>query len=190
MATARTTTWTAATAFLAILALPGPGPAQQSGRILITDLPLVEQARIQQEKEARATEASELLEEARAAERAGEWKKAARTYRESGRLRTDGDRLSAEVFALAGRAYHFSGDPRRASAMWEEAASRSLIHGDVEGAARHFMYAAVAAKEAGARVRASELGWKAYHLTRSPVLSRAQREELRANLRVSPEQSG
>lgn len=175
-----------ALALLALLTVPSPASAQQTRRILITDLPLMEQTRIETEQKAAETKAGSLLEQARSAEREGDWRKAARLYQQSGELRTDGDRLAAEVYALAGRAYHFSDNEGRASAMWEEAGSRSLIHGDVAGAARSFMYAAVAAQEAGKRTRASELGWKAYHLTRSPLLNRAEKEELRQHLQVRP----
>lgn len=175
-----------ALALLSILTVARPASAQQTKDILITDLPMVEQIRIETEQRAADTEAATLLDQARSAERAGDWKKAARLYQQSGDLRTDGDQLAAQVFALAGRAYHFSDNEKRASAMWEEAGSRSLIHGDVAGAARNFMYAAVVAQEAGNRTRAVELGWKAYHLTRSPLLNRAEKDEIRGHLQLKP----
>lgn len=158
--------------------------AQQPARILITDLPLVEQTRIRAEMEAAATEAGELEAEARAADRAGDYRKAARLYEESGRLRTAGDVLGIEAYELAGRAHYFSERPGRASTAWEEAGNRGLILGDVYGAALNYMRAAVAAQEKGDRVRATELGWKAYHLTESPQLTSSQRTELRGHLRV------
>lgn len=173
------------TAVLVVVALAAAATgarAQQPERIVISELPMVEQARIRAETEATASEAAALLEEARAAERQGKWGRAARRYESSGELRTDADRLAAKVFELAGRAYYFGDKPARASAMWAEAASRALIYGDVSSAARNYMYAAVAAHDAGERTRAAELGWKAHHLTRSPALSRTEREALERHL--------
>lgn len=166
-----------------ILAAPDPAAAQQQ-RILITDLPMVEQARLRAEIADRRSEAGKLLQEARAEEEAGSWERAARLYEESARLRTDGDALGSTVFDLAGRAYYFGDRPGRASRMWEESGERAMIFGKVLEAAHAYMRAAVSAEEGGDRVRASQLGWKAYHLSLSPALTEAQRAELEGHLRV------
>lgn len=106
------------TALLVVVGVPATAAgarAQQPERIVISELPMVEQTRIRAETEARASEAGKLLEEARVAERQGEWGRAARRYQRSGELRTDGDRLAANVFGLAGRAYFSTtGRPGRA----------------------------------------------------------------------------
>lgn len=168
-----------------LLAGTAPAVAQDGERtVVISDLPLMEQTRIAAEIDARNTEASELLEEARAHEEEGEWGRAARRYERSGELRADGDGLAWQVYDMAGRAYYFSDSPGRASRMWEESAERALIFGNVLEAAHGYLRAAVAAQEAGKRVRTVELGWKAYHLSQSPALTRMQREELQAHLSV------
>lgn len=167
----------------AMLTLAAPAAAQEQ-RILITDLPLVEQARVRAEMGDRSSEAGKLLEEARTEEEAGRWDRAAGLYEESARLRTDGDALGSTVFDLAGRAYYFSDRPGRASRMWEESGERAMIFGKVMEAAHAYMRAAVSAQENGDRVRASQLGWKAYHLSRSPALTATQRAELQGHLRV------
>lgn len=166
-----------------------PAPAQDGERtVMLADLPLIEQTRIIEELDARNTESATLLEEARAHEEEGEWEKAARTYERSGELRAEGDGLAWKVFDLAGRAYYFSESPGRASRMWEESAERALAFGHVLEAAHGYLRAAVAAREAGKRVRTMELGWKAYHLSRSPALTPMQREQLRAHLTVDGEE--
>jgi hypothetical protein len=172
-------------ALLALLVLPALGTAQQTKKVLVADLPLVEQTRIELERAEREGDASDLLDEARAAERSGDWTRAARLYRKSADLRTGGDTLAGRVFALAGRAYYFGDEPKQSSVMYEEAGERSLIHGDVTAAARYFTLAAVAAQERGQNVRAVELGWKAHHLIRSPALSQSERDQLRPYLRIS-----
>lgn len=173
------------TALVLTMVSPVDGAAQQNRRIIITDLPLVEQTRIRAEAEAGMKKASELRSQARAADKAGNFRKAAQLYEESGRLRTAGEALGIEAFELAGRAYYFGDQPRRASRAWEEAANRGLVLGNVFGASLNYMRAAVAAQDAGNQTRAVELGWKAYHLTQSPQLSKSQRAELRQHLQVS-----
>lgn len=172
-------------AVLALALLPALGTAQQTKRVLVTDLPLFEQTRIELERAERETEASDLLEQARAAERDGDWSQAAGQYEESARLRTGADVLAGRVFGHAGRAYYFSDQPKRAREMYEEAAERSLIHGDVPTAARYFAIAAVAAQETGRHLRAVELGWKAHHLIQSPALNESERDQLEQFLRVA-----
>lgn len=104
---------------------------------------------IQAETETREGEAAELLRQARQAEQQGDWSEAAPLYEKSADLRADGDRLGGTSYALAGRAYFFNDEPGRASRMWEEAGNRALIVGDVIGAARSYLYAAVAVTSFG-----------------------------------------
>ena len=182
------TTWTVlATVLLVSLVWARPTAAQEEAgeKILITDLPIAEQVRLQTEAEARETESTELFRRARQAEQVGDWGEAANLYERSAELRVDGDLLGATGFALSGRAYFFDGSPGRASRAWEEAGNRALIVGDVVGAARNFMQAAVAAREKGRETRAVELGWKAYHLTRSEALTARERTMIRQHLEVT-----
>lgn len=172
------------TAAMGVFLIPAALQAQESRSILISDLPLAEQARIQAEIEAREGEAGDLLRDARTAEQAGDWGRAGRLYEESAGLRSDADHLGALSYERAGRAYFFSDQMGRASRMWEEAASRALIVGDVIGAARNYLHAAVAAQEKGKRSRAADLGWRAYRLTESEHLSSQERDLIRQHLEV------
>lgn len=169
-----------------LLAAPAAALAQDDGErpVLLSQLSLAERERIVAEAEARATEAAELMEEAREAEAEMEWRRAAGLYRRSGELRTDADVGAPKVYALAGRAFYFGDRPLRASRMWERSGDRALSFGDVAGAARGYLRAALAAQEAGEEMRANRLGWKAHRLSESPALTRAQREMLRMHLKV------
>lgn len=100
-------------------------------------------------------------------------------------MRTDGDRLGVTSYSLAARAYFYDGEIGRASRLWEEAGNRALIVGDVLGAARNYLHAAVAAHEKRDSVRSVELGWKAYRLTESDLLSSQERDLIRRHLQVS-----
>lgn len=176
-------------ALLAAAALPpAAGLAQEEGGaergMLIRDLPIVEQQRLNLEGWAREREASELFRRARRAERDGRWAEAAEAYEHSAELQARGERLGAVVYELAGRAHYFSDRPARASRMWEEAGHWGLLFGDVVGAARNFLKAAVAAEETSEHRRAVEVAWKAYRLSRSELLSPAQRQAIRCHLEV------
>lgn len=170
-------------AVAALVLLPVVGQAQER-HILISDLPLAEQVRIRAETEAREGEAGNLFGQARQAEKQGDWRKAARLYEESAGLRSEGPHLGAVSYDLAGRAYYYSGQLNRASRMFEEAGNRALIVGDVIGAARSYMHAAVVAQENGKRLRAADIGWKAYRLTESEHLSPQERDLIRQHLDV------
>lgn len=171
-----------------LLIAAAPAPAQSGQRtVVISDLPMMERTRIAEETVARNTESAELLEEARAHEERREWGDAARKYERSGALRSDGDGTAWKVYDLAGRSYYFSDRPGRASRMWEESAERALSFGHVLEAAHGYLRAAVAAQEAGKRVRTVELGWKAYRLSQSPALTRMQRDALQAHLNIGAE---
>lgn len=174
-------------AALTLLTLtPAVGAAQQ--RVVITDLPMAEQVRVRAETEARtaadAAEADRLLAEAEKADRSADFRKAAGLYERSGQLRMPSDARGTEALESAGRA-HFSADrPGRASRAWEKAAARTLIRGDVYRASENYMRAALAAQDAGDRLRAADLAWKAYHLSESPQLTEAERTRLRQHIRV------
>lgn len=86
---------------------------------------------------------------------------------------------------MTGRACFFSDKTGRASRISEEAAGRALIVGDVIGAARNYMYAAVAALEKAKTIRATELGWKAYRLSQSEFISDQERELIRSHIQLA-----
>lgn len=176
-----------AAALVLTILIPADSSAQQTRRVVISDLPIAEQAEIRTLAMASATEADELLRRAEAANETATYRQAADLFEQSGRLRMPGDRRGGQAFEKAGHA-HFSAErPARASRAWEEAGNRALILGDVFVASQNFMRASVAAQEAGDRVRTSDLGWKAYHLTESPQLSEEQKRQLREHIRVRSE---
>lgn len=168
-----------------IPARPAAAQEEAGAKILIGDLPIAEQVRLTEEAEARETESTDLFRRARQAEQAGDWGEAGSLYGRAAELRVDGDLMGATGYELSGRAHFFDGRPGRASRAWEEAGNRALILGDVIGAARNFMYAAVAAQEKGQETRAVELGWKAYHLTHSEALTSRERAMIRQHLEVT-----
>ena len=175
----------AAALFLA-LAIPTDADAQQTRRVVITDLPMAEQMEIRSQAERSGERADELLRKARAADRDGKYQRAAELFEESGQLRTPGSEQGVEAFRESGRAYYSADRPRRASRAWEEAANRGLVRGDVFAASEDFMRAAMAAQTAGDRVRTSDMAWRAFYLTESPQLSDAERTELRQFIEVTP----
>lgn len=175
-------------AALTVAAVPAAALAQQSHTetLLAGDLSPTERNALRAEAEERAYEAAEQLRQARLAEEAEDWRKAARLYERLAALLPEGERKAIEAYRRAGRAYYFSDDPARASRVMEKAADRALMHGDVYRAADSYLMAGLAAHERGHETRAVELGWKAYHLSRSEVLTEDQREELQARIRVRP----
>lgn len=159
--------------------VPADADAQQTRRVVITDLPMAEQTEIRSEAVRSGAEADELLEQARTADGNAEYRKAADRFERSGQLRVPGSEQGVEAFREAGRAYHSADRLKRASRAWEEAANRGLVRGDVFGASQDFMRAALASQKAGDRVRTSDMAWRAFYLTESPQLTDAQRAELR-----------
>ena len=176
-----------AVALTLTLLTPTDGAAQQTRRVVITDLPIAEQMQIRTEAETSRKEADEILQQAITANDERKFRRAAELFERSGRLRTPGDRHGIEAFEQAGTAYFNAEKPMRASRAWEEAGNRALIFGNVFAGSQNYMRAAVAAQESGDRVRTSDLAWKAYHLTESPQLTGDQKRELRSFIRMVSE---
>jgi peptidoglycan-associated lipoprotein len=176
-----------AAAFALTLLVPIDGTAQkqQTRRVILSDLPMAEQTRIATLAETTGEEADELLSRAVKADEATQHLKAGELFERSAQLRTPGDRRGVEGFEAAGTAYFNADKAKRASRAWEEAGNRALILGDVYAASENYMRAAVAAHEDGNRIRVSDMGWKAYYLTESPQLSKAQRTKLRRHITVT-----
>lgn len=164
---------------LLVLIAPTDADAQQTRRVVISDLPLAEQMQIRSQAEWTGEEADRLLQKARTADRDGDYRQAAELFERSAQLRTPSSKRGVDGFEEAGRAYFTAEQPMRASRAWEEAASRALIRGDVVSASRNFMRAAGGAQRAGHPVRTSDMAWRAYYLTESPHLSRDQQAKLR-----------
>lgn len=176
-----------AAALVLTLLTPADSDAQQTRRVVITDLPIAEQTEIRARTMASATEADELLRQAEAANGSRKYVETADLFERSAKLRPPGDERGGRAFEKAGHAYFSADKFLRASRAWEEAGNRALIVGDVVAASQNFMRASLAAQEAGKRVRTSELAWKAYYLTESPQLSKNQKRELREHIRVISE---
>lgn len=180
-----------ALALTLLLPVDGAAQHQQPHRVIITDLPISQQVEIHTLADVSLEEAEDLLAQAKSADESTDYLKAGDLYEQSGQLRTPGDKRGVEAFEAAGLAYFNADEPKRASRMWEEAANRTLVLGDVYRASVNYMRAAVAAHADGSagnrnRVRVNDMGWKAYHLTQSPQLTRAQKRELRKHITTSP----
>ena len=160
--------WTASAA-IGLCAVPVAARAQTLEPIHVTD--------------SRA-KADKLDEEARALE-LNDWsqmKRAAHLRELAADLRTPDDPKGSVSLYWAARSRYYSGDSRAARRLMEQAAERALAIGDVLNAATAFTEAAYISAELkdGARVRA--LAAKARLLTNSPMLSEAQRAQLRERL--------
>ena len=175
-----------AAALALALIIPADADAQQTRRVIISELPMDERVEIRSRAERSGEQADQLLREARAADRDGEYQRAAEMFEQSGQLRTPGSEQGVGAFREAGHAYYRAGKPGRASRAWEEAANRGLVRGGVFAASQDFMRAALAAQKAGDRVRISDMAWRAFYLTESPQLTDAQRTELRKFITATP----
>lgn len=171
---------------LVLTLLPVDATAQQTRRVILTDLPIAEQMEIATLAEATGDEADELWSQAEKASQATNFKKAGELFERSGQLRTPGDRRGMDGFEAAGAAYFNAERPAQASRAWEEAGNLALIHGDVYAASENYMRAALAAHADGNKVRVSHMGWKAYYLTESSKLSADQKEKLGRYIAVQP----
>lgn len=174
----------AGTVALAVLiVVPTDSYAQQNRRIVITDLPLAEQIEVRTRAGSDNKEADRLLTEARTALESSRFLAAAERFETSGQLRSVGSKRGVAAFEYAGHAYYNAGRSMRASRAWEEAANRGLIVGQVFASSRNFMRASGAAQKADDPIRASDMAWRAYHLTESPQLSREQQATLRSHFK-------
>lgn len=174
-----------AAALLLTFVLPADATAQQTRRVVITDLPTAEQKTIRSAAERSGEEADELLGQAETAREANKSRRAAHLYERSGQLRLPGSKRGVAAFEKAGTAYYNADKPAPASRAWEAAANRGLVRGEIFAASQNFMRAALGAEEAGNRVRTSDMAWKAQALTESPHLSKAQKRKLGEFMEVS-----
>lgn len=176
----------AALALTLLVPIDGTAQKQQTRRVILSDLPMAEQARVATLAETTGEHADELWSQAEKANQATKYHKAGELFERSAQLRTPGDERGVEGFEAAGTAYFNADKHGRASRAWEEAGNRALILGDVYAASENYMRAAMAAHADGNRIRVSDMGWKAYYLTESPQLTETQRTKLRRHMTVSP----
>lgn len=112
------------------------------------------------------------------------WTDAARLHREAGELRGQGDMRAYVSFLHAARLYYHAGELRDSERMFEAAGERAAGVGDAYNAALAFLSGAAVAEENGRDKQAQELGWRAEELSRSTLLSTAQRGDLLRRYRV------
>ena len=91
---------------------------------------------------------------------------------------------AVQYYQKAGEAYFLADKPKRATRMFEQAADRLLLHGDVWAAARNYLSGALVAEEAGNHIQAVELGWKVHYLTNSDRLTVREKRLLRSSIQV------
>jgi hypothetical protein len=161
-----------AAAALAVFALPASVRAQ-----------MLEPIRVTESRE----KAEKLDSQARAFEE-NDWsqlKKAAGLREEAAALRAIDDPAGTVSLYWAARDRYYSGNPKAARILMEQAAERALAMGDVLNAATAFTEAAYISADLkdGERMRA--LAGKARLLANSPMLNEDQRYQLRTRLAKS-----
>jgi hypothetical protein len=166
-----------ATIAMALLALPPAARAQTLQPIKVTE---------------HALRADELDREAESYELTdmSKWRKAARLRREAAELRTADDPKGALSLYWAARDHYYTGDERGGRELMVQSAERALSVGDVVHAATAYTEAAYIASELHDVPSAREYATKARLLALSPMLTDAQREQIRANLAIESLSTG
>jgi hypothetical protein len=136
--------------------------------------------------------ADELDQEAEGYERTdmAKWRKAAALRVEAAELRTPDDPKAAMSLYWAARDHYYTGDERGGRELMVRSADRALAHGDVVHAATAYAEAAYIAAEPRDYPCAREYASKARRLAQSPMLTEAQRAQLRANLAIESLSTG
>ena len=167
-----------ATAVMALVALPIAGRAQTELQpIKVTE---------------RALRANQLDQEAEGYERTdmSKWRTAAKLRQEAADLRTGDDPKGALSLYWAARDRYYTGDERGGRELMVQSAERALAIGDVVHAATAYTEAAYIASEIRDVLSAREYALKARLLALSPMLTDAQREQIRANLAIESFSTG
>jgi hypothetical protein len=156
-------------AALVVVALPPAARAQVLDPIRVTE---------------RRVKADKLDADARAFEEK-DWsqlKKAALLRERAAELRAVDDPIGTVSLYWAARDRYYSGQPKAARALMEAAGDRALVLGDVVNAATAYTEAAYISADIRDRKHARALASKARLLATSPMLSEAQRDQLRTRL--------
>lgn len=103
---------------------------------------------------------------------------AARMHADEAALRHPFDVSATDCLTLAGNLFYVAKRPLDAKRIMEQAADRALSLGDIHRSAILYLNASIAARDGGARDEMTRLGQKADMLTSSPLLSKAQRDEI------------
>ena len=155
----------------AILALPGAALAQRQ----------LDPVRVTAAAIARADSLYSKAERMEVSSRR-DFRRVAQLHEESATLRSVEDAKRAASLQIAAVHRYGGGDRRRAAADMELAAQEAAARGDVVNAANAYIDAAMIAAELRQRDRAVKLVRAAQLLTESPLLSDAQRLQLRTRL--------
>jgi hypothetical protein len=161
-----------ATAALAVVAFPTAARAQTLEPIRITESRL---------------KADRLDAEARGYEQ-NDWrmlKKAAELREEAAKLRTVDDPKGTVSLYWAARDRYYSGNPKAARVLMEQAADRAIAIGDVLNAATAYTEAAYIAADLNEGEKVRSLAGKARLLANSPMLTADQRYQLQTRLAKS-----
>jgi hypothetical protein len=118
------------------------------------------------------------------------WRKAASLRTEAATLRTLEDPKGSVSLYWAARDLYYTGDEARGRKLMVQSAERALAIGDIVQAATAFIEAAYIASELRDFPSAREYVSKARLLAHSPMLTGAQREQLRVNLPMESVTSG
>jgi hypothetical protein len=139
-----------------------------------------------------ALRADQLDQEAEGYERTdmAKWRTAANLRREAAALRTADDPKGALSLYWAARDRYYTGDERGGRDLMVQSADRAMAIGDVVRAATAYTEAAYISSELRDVVSAREYATKARLLALSPVLTDAQREQIRANLAIESLSTG
>jgi hypothetical protein len=168
----------AATAAMALVALPAGGQA----RTALQPITVMEHG----------LRADRLDQEAEEYERndMALWRKAASLRKEAAALRAADDPKGSLSLYWAARDRYYTGDEAGGRELMVESAERALAIGDIVQAATAFTEAAYIASGLRDLPSAREYVAKARLLVHSPMLTEAQREQLRANLPMESLSSG
>lgn len=161
-----------ASAMAAVIALPVAARAQMLEPIRVTE----------------AVQKAEALDSQALSYEQNDWsqlKKAARLREEAASLRGDDDPAGTVSLYWAARDRYYSGDPKGARVLMEQAADRALAMGDVMNAVTAYTEAAYICADIRDGERMKSLASKARLLANSPLLTADQRFQLRNRLAKS-----
>jgi hypothetical protein len=139
-----------------------------------------------------ALRAEQLDREAEGYERTdmSKWRVAANLRREAAALRTADDPKGPLSLYWAARDRYYTNDVPGSRELMIQSAERALAIGDVVHAATAYTEAAYIASEIRDYLSAREYAAKAKLLAHSPMLTDAQREQIRANLAIESLSTG
>jgi hypothetical protein len=160
----------AAVTLISVAALPTAALAQQR----------LDPVHVTAEQSARADALHAKAEQYAGSLRA--YRKVARLHEEAAALRPSNDPQAFDCLRTAALLRYYSNDRRGGADAMERAAELATLRGDVIGAANAYIDAAVIAGELRQGPRMTALVEKADLLTTSPLLSDAQRLELRGRI--------